>query len=251
MSVNGDGGDGGGVVVVGTGDRSSDPERQGQGAGEESGDEISWKELLQRWDVMRVGLVLALGLQATGINTIIYYAPDIFSEAGLGDDTLVITMSIGAWNLLTVIPAYMLVDRYGRKTLFQIGMCGVTMCCVILSFVFFVFEDDAGVITVIFLFLFIGFFELGPGAFFWGIVAEMYGARIRGKFGAYVNFLQWFFNLILSLAFPPLLSTNRGNGIAFLIFACMGVICTVALQRLLPSDAKKSVVQRIGHFGKD
>lgn len=66
--------------------------------------------------MLLIGIGLAVFQQAVGINTVIYYAPTIFTKAGLGTSASVLgTMGIGVLNVMMCITAMILIDRIGRK----------------------------------------------------------------------------------------------------------------------------------------
>ncbi len=91
----------------------------------------AWSELLMPG--LRPALIVGVGLavlqQVTGINTIIYYAPQIFQKAGLDSATtaLAATAGIGVVNVLSTLIAIWLVDRVGRKPLLLAGLVGMTL----------------------------------------------------------------------------------------------------------------------------
>ena len=67
---------------------------------------------------MVVGSVLALFSQVTGINAIIYYAPEIFKQVGFGSESALFqTMIIGFVNMLFTLVAIRFIDYWGRRTL--------------------------------------------------------------------------------------------------------------------------------------
>ena len=89
----------------------------------------AWTELLMPGlrPALLVGVGLAVFQQVTGINTIIYYAPEIFQKAGLdkGTTALAATIGIGVINVLSTLIAIWLVDRIGRKPLLLAGLAGM------------------------------------------------------------------------------------------------------------------------------
>ena len=91
----------------------------------------AWSELLMPGlrPALLVGVGLAVFQQVTGINTIIYYAPQIFQRAGLDSATtaLAATAGIGVVNVLSTLIAIWLVDRVGRKPLLLAGLTGMTL----------------------------------------------------------------------------------------------------------------------------
>ncbi len=63
-----------------------------------------------------VGVGLAVFQQLVGINTVIYYAPTIFEQAGFASasSAILATSVVGVVNVLATIVAILLVDRLGR-----------------------------------------------------------------------------------------------------------------------------------------
>jgi MFS transporter, SP family, sugar:H+ symporter len=87
-----------------------------------------WRTILR--PAYRPQLVLALALpvlqQLTGINSVIFYAPQLFSSLGAGGEaSLLSAVVIGSTGVLTTLVSLALVDRVGRKALFVEG--GVQM----------------------------------------------------------------------------------------------------------------------------
>ncbi len=67
---------------------------------------------------LAVGMGLAIFQQITGINAIIYYAPEIFKPAGFGvTAAFADTVWIGVANLIFTVVGMTLMDRWGRKPL--------------------------------------------------------------------------------------------------------------------------------------
>jgi len=76
-----------------------------------------------------IGIALAFFQQATGINTIIYYAPTIFKMAGFASAKAAIgaTVGVGIVNVLMTVVSILLVDKMGRRPLLLIGMIGMVL----------------------------------------------------------------------------------------------------------------------------
>ena len=107
----------------------------------------SWGDVFRK--PVSVALIIGIGLtlaqQLTGINTIIYYAPVIFKTAGYASDTaaLIATTSVGLVNMLATLIAIFLVDRWGRKPLLILGLCGMTVSLAVLGGAFLWHADHA------------------------------------------------------------------------------------------------------------
>src|SRR5690606_5577803 len=74
---------------------------------------------------LMVGVVLSLFSQITGINAIIYYAPEIFKSVGFATDSAFTqTIFIGLVNTVFTFVALWLIDKAGRRTLLLWGVSG-------------------------------------------------------------------------------------------------------------------------------
>ena len=96
----------------------------------------TWNVLKSPWlrPTLIIGAVFALFQQIIGINAIIYYAPTIFSKAGLGDATSILgTVGIGTVNVLITIVAIMIIDKVDRKRLLVIGNIGMVSSLLIMA----------------------------------------------------------------------------------------------------------------------
>ena len=81
-----------------------------------------------------IGCIFAIFQQFIGINAVIFYAPTIFTKAGLGGSASIIgTVGIGVVNVLVTILALFIVDRVDRKKLLVIGNIGMIASLVIMA----------------------------------------------------------------------------------------------------------------------
>ncbi|KAK8064419.1 high-affinity glucose transporter [Apiospora phragmitis] len=73
--------------------------------------------------------------QWTGINAILYYAPQIFQGLGLNgtEISLLATGVVGIVMFVATIPAVLYVDRLGRKPVLTIGALGMASCHYIIA----------------------------------------------------------------------------------------------------------------------
>ena len=98
--------------------------------------ESTWQVLKSPWlrPTLIIGSLFALFQQIIGINAIIYYAPSIFSKAGLGDATSILgTVGIGTVNVLITIVAIFIIDKIDRKKLLVIGNSGMVASLLIMA----------------------------------------------------------------------------------------------------------------------
>ena len=87
---------------------------------------------------MIIGIVLALFSQITGINAIMYYAPEILKGAGFGvDSALMQTVIIGVINTIFTFVAIKYIDQLGRRTLLLWGVSGMAICLLAVGTLFY------------------------------------------------------------------------------------------------------------------
>ena len=194
--------------------------------------EKRWRSL---WTpAVRRALLVAVGFtvlqQVTGINTIIYYGPQIFALAGIGSDKSAIfaTLLVAVVNVLATIIALILVDRVGRKPLLYWGVCGMTLSLFLLAYAFHnqaVLGSSLGMIATACLMVYIICFAFSMGPIAWIIVAEVFPLRLRGRGVAAATLGSGTANFIVSLTFLSLIKA-AGNAATFCIY---GTFCIFTL----------------------
>ena len=194
--------------------------------------EQAWRELFR--PAVRMSLLIAVGFtvlqQVTGINTVIYYGPYIFSLAGIASDKSAIfaTLLVGVTNMLATLIALVLVDRLGRKPLLYAGVSGMTVCLALLAYSFHspsAFGAAPGVLAVIALMAYIACFALSMGPIAWILVSEVFPLRVRGRGVAAATLGSGASNFLVSITFLSLINA-AGSSVTFLIY---GGFCVIAL----------------------
>src|SRR3712207_9436073 len=76
--------------------------------------------------ILWIGCGLATIQQATGINTVNYYAPTILESTGLGASAaLVLTITVGIVAIIGTILGIVLIGHFNRRVLLLTGFTGV------------------------------------------------------------------------------------------------------------------------------
>jgi MFS transporter, SP family, arabinose:H+ symporter len=87
--------------------------------------------------VITIGVSIAVLQQITGINAVFFYAPMIFEESGTGADaSFRQAVLVGLVNLAFTFLAIVLIDRVGRRPLLGVGVIGIAVCMLLLSYGF-------------------------------------------------------------------------------------------------------------------
>jgi len=179
--------------------------------------------------LLLVGVLLAVFQQITGINTVIYYAPSLLHDAGLGSSSaLLANVGIGIVNVGMTIVAIRLLDRTGRRPLLMCGTIGMAIGMFATAFAFLGGTHLSGasaIVAIVGLVVYTGSFAIGLGPVFWLLIAEIYPLRIRGAAMSVASTANWGANFVVTISFLTLLSAIGGTGV-FLLF---GVLTLVAL----------------------
>ena len=186
-----------------------------------------------------LAFLIAFFNQFSGINAFLYYAPRIFQEAGLGQNTaLLSSIGIGVANLLFTLLGVALIDKLGRKLLMYIGSIGYIISLGLVSAAFFF--NWGGMSVPAFLFLFIASHAIGQGAVIWVFISEIFPNHIRASGQAFGSSVHWVLAAIIPSLIPLLFSTI-GAGVVFLIFTIMMVFQLAFVAFLMPETKGRSL----------
>jgi sugar porter (SP) family MFS transporter len=159
--------------------------------------------------VLWLAFFVAFFNQWSGINFILYYAPEILESAGLGaKESLFNSIAIGGTNLIFTFVGLYLIDRIGRKQLLVIGSLGyiVSLAAVAWSF----YSHASNLFLLFSLMLFIASHAIGQGAVIWVLISEIFPNNVRAlgqSFGASVH---WVFAAFITLITPVFLDKDKG-----------------------------------------
>ncbi|MEP5547380.1 sugar porter family MFS transporter [Maribacter dokdonensis] len=98
--------------------------------------------------VILVGIIVAIFQQLVGINSVMFYAPLIFEQTGIGTDASFLqAILVGLVNLIFTIVAMKIIDKLGRKPMLIYGMIGMASAMLILAYGFktatYILDDSA------------------------------------------------------------------------------------------------------------
>lgn len=175
-----------------------------------------------------IGVGLAIFQQIMGCNTVLYYAPTIFTDVGFGvQAALLAHIGIGVFNVIVTAIAVIIMDKVDRKKMLIYGGIGMGISLLVMSFSmkFSGGSFAASIICVIALTIYIAFFSATWGPVMWVMIGEVFPLNIRGLGNSFSSVINWGANMIVSLTFPPLLNFF-GTGSLFIGY---GIICFVAI----------------------
>lgn len=185
---------------------------------------------------MIVAVGLAVFQQVTGINTVIYFAPQIFQASGSSSAgaAILATAGIGVVNLLMTMVAIWLVDRVGRRVLLLTGLAGMGASLCVLALGFLLGHGPLlGWITAAALAAYVGSFAIGLGPVFWLLISEIFPLAIRGRGMSFATIANWAANLVVALTFLDLVNWLGRPGV-FFTYAALSFGALLFAYRLVP-----------------
>ena len=195
--------------------------------------------------VLVIGIVLAVLQQITGINAVLYYAPEIFKNIGYGTEgALLCTVVIGVVNMSFTIIAIWTVDRLGRKPLMIIGSIGMGATLLILGTAFFLEQKGSWVLLAVL--AYIACFALSLGPVTWVILSEIFPTSIRGRAMGIATVCLWVANYIISQTFPMMdeskwLIGKFHHAFPFWLYGGFCVVLLIFVWRFVPETKGKSL----------
>jgi sugar porter (SP) family MFS transporter len=203
--------------------------------------------------VILLAFFIAMFNQMSGINAILYYAPEVMKQAGAADNAaFLMSVGVGLMNLVATMAALTVIDRIGRKKLMIVGSLGYIVSLGFLSGVMFWFEPNftttSATLVLLGLMGFIASHAFGQGAVIWVFISEIFPNRIRGRGQSLGSLTHWVFAALTSFAFPPVIAA-LGGGVAFAIFAVAMVVQLFWVLKVMPETKGvplEEMEQRLG-----
>jgi MFS transporter, SP family, galactose:H+ symporter len=187
-----------------------------------------------------VGIGLAIFQQITGINTIIYYSPEILRMSGYPSAKAAILASgiIGVVNVLITIVSILLVDRLGRRFLLLLGTAGMGVSLALLGLAFQ--RQTAGNSVLYAMIAYIVFFGVGLGPVVWLLISEIYPTKARGKAMSLAILAVWATNWLIAGTFLSVIHHVGAAG-TFWIFAVFSALAFIFCFVFVPETKGKSL----------
>ncbi|MBG9377336.1 sugar porter family MFS transporter [Panacibacter sp. DH6] len=196
---------------------------------------------------MIIGIVLAVFSQVTGINAIMYYAPEIFKSTGDGSDSaLMQTVLVGIINVVFTLVAIRYVDKLGRKKLLLIGIAGMVVCLLLVGGAFYL-NMQKGYLVLIAILAYIACFAISLGPLTFVVIAEIFPTKARGTAMSVATFILWITVFIVSQTFPILMG-SIGNAFTFWIYMLMAVCAFFFVWKMVPETKEKTLEEIEAYF---
>ena len=191
--------------------------------------------------ILVLAFLISFFNQLSGINFILYYAPEILEMAGFGTSaSLFNSVLIGVIMIIFTFLGLLLIDRLGRRQLLILGSLGYITSLTGVSMSFY-FQSSPEWIAV-YIFAFIASHAVGQGAVIWVFISEIFPNRIRAKGQSFGAGVHWVFAALITLVGPSVIAIYQTNPWPiFSFFAIMMVLQLLFSIFAMPETKGKSL----------
>lgn len=198
-------------------------------------------------NALALGVLLAVLQQVTGINTVIYYGPQIFQMAGISSNeaSILATAIVGAVNVLLTLVAIFFVDGIGRKPLLYAGCAGMFLALSALSYAFAQPQLHGSLSAIAFasLILYVGSFAYSLGPILWILISEIFPLPVRGLGMSVCTLANWAANFLVSQFFLTMVE-RLGRPLTFAIYAALCLVTIAVVARGVP-ETKRELLEDV------
>ncbi|VDC04259.1 unnamed protein product [Peniophora sp. CBMAI 1063] len=207
-------------------------------AAENEGGKVGWLECFSRrnqlWKRTLNGMMLQFIQQLNGQNFYYYYGDTFFKAAGTTMSPYVIQVVLGAVSVAGTFPAFVAIERLGRRKGLLIGAAAEAVCALVAGLAghYMLAKGNVaaadltprnkagGDILIVFAVLQVFFYSCFWGPLPWVYLGESFPLRVRSKSIALGSATNWFWNFMLSY-FSPLITEDIDTLILLVFFGVL------------------------------
>lgn len=197
----------------------------------------------------RPAVIVAIGLmllqQLVGINSVIYFLPQVFIKGfGFAEGSAIwISVGIGIVNFVCTLLAYQIMDKFNRRTILLFGSIVMTISIGILAVLNFTLSVKAAAVpTMILIAFYIFGFAVSWGPICWLMIGEIFPLNVRGIGNSIGSAANWIGNFIVSQFFLVLLSMFHNNvGGPFAVFGFFSIVSIFFVIYMVPETRGKTL----------
>ncbi|XP_031348943.1 facilitated trehalose transporter Tret1-like [Photinus pyralis] len=189
--------------------------------------------------------------QAGGVNAVIFYTSDIFTDSGSSLDPKEATMIVGAIQIIATFISSLVIDKLGRRILLLTSSLFMAVGLLILG-AFFSLKlrgladaetlETLGLLPIVGLCVFIIAFSLGFGPIPWMIASELFPSEIKSVASSIAGTLNWLMAFLITKFYGDM-SASLGGDVTFYIFAGICLIGIVFVFFVVPETKDKTLAQ--------
>eukprot|EP00898_Chlorokybus_atmophyticus_P004663 jgi/Chlat1/5198/Chrsp33S08972 len=218
--------------------------------------EKTTQELLQGSNktALVIGSGLVLFQQITGQPSVLYYANQIFQQAGLKsvNDAAEASVALGILKLAMTGVAVLTVDKLGRRPLLLAGIGGILVSLLMLG-TGYTFAGNglyvSPVASVAALLLYVSCYQISFGPISWLMVSEIFPLRVRSRALSIATLVNFSSNALVAFCLPPF-EAAYGQGPTFYGFAGISLAALLFVATSVPETKGLSLEEIEASFAK-
>ncbi|CAN6477979.1 unnamed protein product [Victoria cruziana] len=201
---------------------------------------------------LTMAILIPFFQQVTGINVIAFYAPLLFRTIGLRESaSLMSAVVTGGVGLVTTFLSMLIVDKFGRRTLFIVGGILMLFPQVAVGAIMAEKLGDHGVLSkadscfvLVLIGVYVSGFGISWGPLGWLVPSEIYPLEIRSAGQSITVAVSFIFTFLIAQTFLAMLCHMK-SGI-FFFFAVWVVVMTGFIYLFLPETKGIPIEQMAG-----
>lgn len=200
--------------------------------------------------------------QFSGINAAIFYASQIFTDAGFSNEkaNLISFGTVGCVQVLSTFISVMLVDYLGRRVLLVASSIGMVTSSILLGVYFRIFKHTCKgclehpgcpshieYLAIVGIIVFISSFSIGWGPIPWSSMSELLPSRVRTLGGSIATLVNWGSATVVLYVFPIFVN-QVGGDITWWCFSAIMVLSVFFVVFFVPEARGRSLEEIQQHF---
>lgn len=226
-----------------------------------SDEDAIWKELLLHptptvRHILMAGVGIHFFQQASGIDAVVLYSPEIFKKAGIVKYTpqLLATIAVGFVKTIFILVATFFLDKVGRRPLLLSSVGGMIVSLMGLGIGLTVIEHSdqkvmwAVAFSIATVLSYVAFFSIGMGPITWVYSSEIFPLRLRAQGCSIGVIMNRVVSGVISMTFLSLSEAITIGG-AFFLFTGMAMVAFVFFFTLFPETHGRNLEEVEQLFG--
>ena len=213
-----------------------------------------------------IGISAQFWQQAVGINSILYYVPFLFQQAGVGSSEASFLANVIEGIILNVVtwPNMYYLDTWGRRKPMILGAIGMGISMLLISVILkaegdpsysqtshkvnfdFTTNPVAGKAVIAFLYLYVASFAISWATPAWDVPAEIFPMITRGRTNSMTIAMNWCVNFWFAFYIPTAL--NKISWALYIIFSGIRFLAALSTWLIQPETANSSLEEMDAMF---
>ena len=206
--------------------------------------------------------------QFVGINTVMYYGPNIILSTGISVDgidektlSILLNIPLAAVNAIGSTVAVFIIDNMGRRYTMLRGLPGIFLSLILVSVAEYLSnfchtegdskstaETFGNYLAMAGLVLYLGFFSVSMSSTVWSVNTEIYPIHLVGTASSLATATNWFSNFLVSTFFLVILKSDTGKVVAFLLLAGFTAAAWLFIYYLLPETNGRPINENVSNI---